>query len=141
MNDAQSMQFRYELERNGFALDVAAEIPLQGVTGIFGASGAGKTTLLRCIAGLEQARVGELVVAGERWQGDGAARPVHEREIGYVFQEPRLFSHLSVKANIEYGMRRSSNNGPRLDDVVGMLGLDAFLDRWPDELSPIFRTI
>ena len=136
MNSVQKMQLRYEVERKDFKLNVSAKIPLQGITGIYGASGAGKTTLLRCIAGLEQATVGELSVGGEHWQGNGAALAVHEREIGYVFQEPRLFAHLRVKENIEYGMRRrSSDRGPGLDVVVNLLGLGQLLQRWPNELS------
>jgi molybdate transport system ATP-binding protein len=136
MNDKQKMRLRYEVELKDFKLDVRADIPLQGITGIYGASGAGKTTLLRCIAGLEQAKVGELSVGTEQWQGNDAALAVHEREIGYVFQEPRLFSHLRVKENIEYGMRRrGSDQGPGLDVVVNLLGLGQLLQRWPNELS------
>lgn len=136
MNGKQQMQFRYEVDRDDFNLDVAAEIPLQGITGIYGPSGAGKTTLLRCIAGLADASVGELTVGDERWQGDGVSLAVHEREIGYVFQEPRLFSHLRVIDNIEYGARRShSSSGPDLNAVILLLGLEHLLQRWPHELS------
>ena len=136
MNSDHNIQLRYQVDRKDFKLDVSTDIPLQGITGIYGASGAGKTTLLRCIAGLEQANVGELSVGGEHWQGSGAALAVHEREIGYVFQEPRLFAHLRVKDNIEYGMRRrSSDQGPGLDVVVNLLGLGQLLQRWPHELS------
>jgi len=136
MTSRQTVQLKYEVQRADFSLAVALDIPMQGVTGIFGASGAGKTTLLRCIAGLEDAPGGDLVVAGERWQGEDVSRPVHERNIGYVFQEPRLFGHLQVGANIEYGMRRrSSKAGPDFAAVVELLGLEALLERWPNELS------
>ena len=136
MNSGQKMQLRYEVDRKDFKLNVSADVPLQGITGIYGPSGAGKTTLLRCIAGLEDATVGELSVGNERWQGESVALPVHEREIGYVFQEPRLFSHLRVKDNIQYGMRRRrSDRGPDLESVVNLLGLDQLLQRWPHELS------
>jgi len=115
---------------------VTLDIPLQGITGIFGASGAGKTTLLRCIAGLEHAPGGELLVAGDCWQDARSCRAVHERDIGYVFQEPRLFSHLSVRANIEYGMRRRPlDAGPDFAATVALLGLDALLERRPATLS------
>jgi molybdate transport system ATP-binding protein len=100
MTDSATMQLQYVLDRGRFSLNVAAEIPLHGVSGVYGESGAGKTTLLRCIAGLEQADEGELIVAGERWQGAGYNMPVHERETAYVFQEPRLFPHLNVRDNI-----------------------------------------
>ncbi len=136
MSSEKKVQLRYEVERKDFKLNVSANIPLQGVTGIYGPSGAGKTTLLRCIAGLEQANVGELSVGDELWQGGGTALAVHEREIGYVFQEPRLFAHKNVKDNIEYGMhRRRSDQGPDLDSVVDLLGLGQLLQRWPHELS------
>lgn len=136
MSPADAMQMRYRVQRDGFALDVALDIPLRGISGIFGASGAGKTTLLRCIAGLEAAPGGELVVAGECWQDPHFSRAVYDRNIGYVFQEPRLFRHLDVRANIEYGMRRSAHDdGPDFDAVIELLGLGALLQRQPGELS------
>jgi len=136
MSSGRQIRLRYEVGRKDFKLNVSVDIPLQGITGIYGPSGAGKTTLLRCIAGLEDATVGELSIGTERWQGDGVALPVHEREIGYVFQEPRLFSHLRVRENIRYGMRRSrSDQGPDLEAVVSLLGLGQLLQRWPHELS------
>jgi molybdate transport system ATP-binding protein len=117
------IQIRYKLQREDFALDVDIKVPTQGITGVFGPSGAGKTTLLRCIAGLE------------RSAGDSSLS-IQERNIGYVFQEPRLFDHLSVRANIEYGQkRRSQNGGPEFDHVIELLGLRQLLSRSPSELS------
>ena len=112
MNGGEVIRLRYLVERAGFALDVDAALPMQGITGVFGASGAGKTTLLRCIAGLESAADARLEVAGTTWEdrASGTALPVHDRSIGYVFQEPRLFDHLSVRANIEYGIKRRGAN-------------------------------
>ena len=116
-------QVRYKLQRDDFTLDVDIEVPMQGITGVFGPSGAGKTTLLRCIAGLE------------RSAGDSSLS-IQERNIGYVFQEPRLFDHLSVRANIEYGQkRRSHNGGPDFEHVIELLGLQQLLSRSPSELS------
>ena len=82
------IQLRYELRRPDFALDVDLELPLRGISGVFGASGAGKTSLLRCIAGLERPERGRLLVAGELWQDSSRDtwREIHEREVGYVFQ-------------------------------------------------------
>ena len=135
MNDEQLIKFRYAARRGDFALDVAAELPMRGVTGIYGQSGAGKTTLLRCLAGLEDPYVGRLSVAGEKWDTPGKT-PTDEREIGYVFQEPRLFRHLDVRKNMEYGMRRRRrNSGPSFDAVVELLGLDQLLQRRTWELS------
>ena len=136
MNAGESIQLKYKLRRADFLLDVALDIPLQGITGIFGASGAGKTTLLRCIAGLEDAQSGELVVAGDCWQDAILSRAPYDRNIGYVFQEPRLFRHLNVAENIEYGMRRSaSDDGPDFTTIVELLGLETLLKRRVDELS------
>ncbi len=138
MNADSSIQLHYALHRDKFGLDVKLDLPLRGITGVFGRSGAGKTTLLRCIAGLEKAESGKLIVAGELWQDDvkNVWRAVHERNIGYVFQEPRLFDHLDVRGNIDYGKRRSDNeSGADVAHVIQLLGLEQLLTRKPDALS------
>jgi len=135
MSTAGKISARYKLQREGFSLDVDIEIPMRGITGIFGESGTGKTLLLRCIAGLEHAAAGQLVVAGEVWQDGKAGRPIHERNIGYVFQEPRLFAHLDVRGNLEYGRHRARGRNVDVDDVVALLGLEGLLGRRPDTLS------
>ncbi|MDJ0813064.1 MAG: molybdenum ABC transporter ATP-binding protein [Woeseiaceae bacterium] len=129
---------RYRVERPGFSLDVDLELPLRGISGVFGESGAGKTTLLRCIAGLEAAHASRLSVAGETWEDtqEGIALPVQRRDIGYVFQEPRLFDHLAVRANIDYGRkRRAGETASNFDHIVELLGLEKLLERRPAELS------
>jgi molybdate transport system ATP-binding protein len=138
MNAANVIQVSYTMQREAFLLDVDITLPLRGITGVFGVSGAGKTSLLRCIAGLERPRKGKLVVAGDVWQDDSTSqwRAVHERDVAYVFQEPRLFAHLDVRGNIEYGMRRCENEStPDIDRVISLLGLEQILDRRPDQLS------
>jgi len=138
MKANDTIQLRYQLQRRDFALDVDLELPLRGISGVFGASGAGKTSLLRCVAGLERPASGRLLVAGDTWQdsSSGIWRDVHEREIGYVFQEPRLFPHLDVLGNIEYGQRRRERGAKNnLDQVVALLGLENMLQRRADELS------
>ena len=139
MSAADTLQARYTLKRERFALDVALALPMRGITAVFGDSGAGKTTLLRCIAGLEQPDAGQLLVGNETWQDSDSNidRAVHERRIAYVFQEPRLFTHLDVRRNLEYGQRRVSSSGPGLafDEVVALLGLEKLLGRAPLELS------
>ena len=135
MTAADRIRIRYSLQRATFALDVDLELPMRGVTGLFGPSGAGKTTLLRCIAGLEKT-AGRLTVAGDTWQDSskGTWRSVEDRDIGYVFQEPRLFDHLSVLGNIDYGRKRRSATSD-IDHIVGLLGLSELLQRRPHELS------
>ena len=135
MSAVENVAVRYQLAHEEFTLDVDFELPLLGVIGIFGRSGAGKTTLLRCIAGLEQPESGQLVVAGETWQDGETFRPVHERDIGYVFQEPRLFPHLDVRANLEYGQRRKRRDGIALHEAVELLGLGDMLTRSVASLS------
>ena len=101
-----AIQARFALAFAGFALDVDLALPGRGVTALFGASGSGKTTLLRCIAGLERSPVGRLTVNGTVWQDQPIFVPTHRRAVGYVFQEASLFAHLSVRGNLDYGMKR-----------------------------------
>jgi len=122
-----------------FALDAAFEAPLRGISALFGPSGSGKTTILRCIAGLHRLP-GRLSVGGEVWQDkSGIFQPPHARPIGYVFQEPSLFPHLSVRRNLLYGHDRALRHGAseevRFDHVVSMMGLAHLLDRATAALS------
>lgn len=113
------IRLKHSIAKGGFLLDVDVEIPDTGITGVFGDSGAGKTTLLRCIAGLEQ--------------GEGLR--AHQRNAGYVFQQPTLFPHLDVRGNIEYGARRATTHRVDSAQVIDMLGLNDLLDRGPETLS------
>lgn len=128
---------QFALRAGAFNLDVGFIAPAMGVTAIFGPSGSGKTTLLRCVAGLERARHGSLTVNGETWQDVHLFIPAHRRAIGYVFQEPSLFPHLTVRGNLEYGLRRVSPAARRVsfEQVVDWLGLGALMQREPSRLS------
>ncbi len=129
----------FDLQRGTFRLQAEIAAPPQGITAVFGDSGAGKTTLLRCLAGLEHAQRGYLEVGGECWQDEQRGRflPTHRRGIGYVFQEPTLFPHLSVVGNLRYAWRRASSSGrrPTLDEVAHWLGIARLLHRYPRQLS------
>jgi len=128
---------RFALQREDFALDAVFSAPAVGVTALFGPSGSGKTTLLRCIAGLELAH-GKLQVKGETWQDENIFVPTHKRPLGYVFQEASLFPHLSVRANLEYGLKRTpqAERQVPLEQVVEWLGLSRLIDRGdPAKLS------
>jgi molybdate transport system ATP-binding protein len=119
----------------GFRLDARAEIPATGVTAIMGPSGTGKTSLLRCLAGLARAE-GRIAVDGRVWQDGAFSLPTHERGVGYVFQEPSLLPHLSVKGNLAYAARRAGDRpGPAFGEVAAMLGLEKLLGRTPEALS------
>ncbi|UXY15853.1 molybdenum ABC transporter ATP-binding protein [Chitiniphilus purpureus] len=96
----------FRLARAGFTLDVDLALPGRGVIGIAGPSGAGKSTVLRLIAGLEQAEAGRLQVNGSRWHDGATVLPAHARPVGMVFQDARLFPHLSVRQNVAYGWQR-----------------------------------
>jgi molybdate transport system ATP-binding protein len=122
-----------------FALTVAEDLALDGITAMFGPSGSGKTTLLRIIAGLDRAASGRIALGDDVWQDDarGIFVPPHRRGVGYVFQDARLFSHLSVAENLRYAERRSRKESRRIefDDVVRALDLAPLLNRRPAGLS------
>jgi molybdate transport system ATP-binding protein len=111
----------------------------RGLTALFGRSGAGKTSVVNAIAGLVRPEKGRIVVDGsvlidtER----GIRVPAHRRRVGYVFQESRLFPHLTVRQNLLFGrwFVRGSRRAASLDDVVDLLGIGALLDRRPGRLS------
>ena len=125
-----NIRARFLLRYPEFTLDVNVELPGRGVIALFGPSGSGKTTLLRCIAGLERAK-GTLEVRGATWQDERTFQPVHRRELGYVFQEASLFPHLSVRDNLEYGLKRISRSERKvpLEQVVEWLGLSNLIER------------
>lgn len=119
-----------------FQLQVLAEIPLQGVTAIYGPSGCGKTSLLYCLAGLLTCKAGSKIRFGDRvWQQDNIHLPVHERRIGFVFQDGRLFPHLNVAGNLAYAEKRRRGAGPTREEVCDWLQLQQLLERGVAELS------
>ena len=132
-----SIEFSFHLQREDFSLEVSGELPNQGITALFGTSGSGKTTLLRCIAGLEHAKGGRLIVNAQTWQNGSTFLATHQRPIGYVFQEASLFSHLNIRQNLEYGWKRipATQRKVDFDEVIPLLGLDNFLKRYPHQLS------
>ncbi|WP_339496998.1 molybdenum ABC transporter ATP-binding protein [Pseudomonas sp. EA_15y_Pfl1_P101] len=130
---------RLQLKYSGFALEVDLHLPGRGVTALYGHSGSGKTTCLRCIAGLERAEDGFIQVNDEVWQDsrNGVFVPPHKRALGYVFQEASLFAHLSVRANLEFGLKRIHRQQRRVDmaQATELLAIGHLLDRNPQHLS------
>ncbi len=118
-----------------FRLDISFSAPTKGVTGLFGPSGCGKTTVLRCIAGLTRLADGYLKVDGAVWQDADRFLAPHKRAVGYVFQEPRLFSHLSVLGNLNYGLRRATTHSIGLEPIIDLMGIRDLLQRSPTTLS------
>lgn len=124
--------------KGGFKLSVQFELEGTGITALCGPSGAGKTTLLRAIAGLEPEAAGKISIGGMIWldtQKNTFLKPEH-RSVGFVFQEARLFPHLSVEGNLQFAFNRSNRKSNyAYPDVVEWLGLQGFLNRMPPTLS------
>ena len=129
------VRFRLKGRFGGFRLDAEASLPAVGLTALVGPSGSGKTTLLRCLAGLTRAE-GEVVVAGETWQDSHRFLAPHRRGVGYVFQEPSLLPHLTVRQNLAFAARRAPpGDGTAFGEAVEMLGLVELLNRGAGSLS------
>ena len=130
---------KFKLVFDEFIFKVDLEIPVHGFTVLFGPSGSGKTSFLRCISGLERSPEGFLRIGDETWQDEkrGIFVPTSERQIGYVFQETRLFPHLNVEGNLRYGLKRCTpQNGDALfSQVVEIMGLGPLLSRHSGNLS------
>ncbi len=136
---ALGLALQVALHRPAFDLQVDLQLPGQGITALFGPSGSGKTTLLRVLAGLEPQARGRVSVLGEVWQDSSARifRPVHQRAVGYVFQEASLFDHLNVQDNLTFGFKRipARERQRPWDHTLDLLGIGHLLKRWPHELS------
>lgn len=122
----------------GFSLDAAFTAPA-GVTVLFGPSGSGKSTLLACVAGLRRPAAGRVCVGGAVLfdTATGADVRTERRRCAMVFQDARLFPHLSVATNLRYGLRRAApgTEGPAFEEVVDLLGIAPLLGRRPRTLS------
>lgn len=120
-----------------FALDAAFEAG-HGITAIFGKSGAGKSTLLRAVAGLTRPQRARIAYAGRVVEDTdtGICVPARERRAGFVFQDDRLFPHMSARRNIAFGARGDAlPGGPHFEQIIAMLGIADLLDRRPATLS------
>jgi molybdate transport system ATP-binding protein len=127
--------FRHEFP--GLTLDVAFTTETPGATVLFGRSGAGKSSIVAAVAGLLRPTSGRIAIDGTVL-ADSAARlfvPAERRRIGLVFQDARLFPHLTVASNLRYGLRRAPAGPIAFDDVVSLLEIGALLQRRPGKLS------
>jgi molybdate transport system ATP-binding protein len=134
------MMLRVDVTKVIAGFSLAANFTSDGpVTALFGRSGAGKTTLVNLIAGLVRADHGTISVGDVTLldTAKGIDVPPHKRGVGYVFQEGRLFPHLSVKGNLTYGQRfgRGREGGASLPEIATLLDIEPLLNRRPADLS------
>src|SRR5580692_10367184 len=111
------------------------EVPAGSLTAILGPSGSGKTTLLRVLAGFERGDAGTVTIGGSVVDGPDAHLAPERRQIGYVPQEGALFPHLTVAANVGFGLPSRQRRGPRTAELLAMVGLTGMGRRYPHQLS------
>lgn len=132
------LSFSLEKEFPSFRLNISADVP-PGFTALFGPSGSGKTTTLNLIAGLVRPDRGEVRMDGRVLfsSDDRIDVPPRQRRIGYVFQESRLFPHLTVEENLRFGLRRTPETERKFafHEIVTACGVKALLQRHPVDLS------
>lgn len=136
MSGAGPLTVRIGHRRGTVALDLAFTAQ-GGITALYGPSGAGKTTVLEAVAGLIRPREAWIALGGTILHDSTAGRfvPPHRRRIGCVFQDGRLFPHLTVAGNLAYGQRRGMSGPVAAGRIVALLGLEPLLERRPGALS------
>ncbi|MEL7481868.1 MAG: molybdenum ABC transporter ATP-binding protein, partial [Pseudomonadota bacterium] len=136
-DDALSIQAGIALE--GFRLEIDHAVPMVGVSAVFGPSGSGKTTLLNLVAGFLKPDRGRIALKDEVWcdRAGGDWVPAHRRPVGMVFQDGRLFPHLSVRGNLDFANARSmaAPHHYDVDEIISATGISMLLDRAPQTLS------
>jgi sulfate/thiosulfate transport system ATP-binding protein len=129
--EAVSKQFGEFVALEGVSLEVRDG----SLTALLGPSGGGKSTLLRVIAGLEQPDAGRVMIAGE----DATSKPPQRRNVGFVFQHYAAFKHMTVRKNVAFGLtirkRPKDETDARVDELLKLVHLDGFADRYPSQLS------
>lgn len=136
---AKTLSIAATVEFPGFTLEVDRTLELNGVTALFGPSGAGKSTLLNLIAGFHRPKTGRIAFEEEVWcdTENRLWSPPHKRPVGFLFQDARLFPHMTVHKNLFYAERRcdARRHAYRFEDIVEATGLSPLLERMPDALS------
>jgi iron(III) transport system ATP-binding protein len=117
--------------------DLSLRIEPGEIVTVVGPSGCGKTTMLRLIAGFERADAGRIRISGDLVEGDGRSVPPEQRRVGFVFQDYALFPHLTVGANVAFGLRglRAALRQERIDAMLRLCALEGLASRYPHELS------
>jgi len=115
--------------------DVSIDVPDGSLTALLGPSGSGKSTLLRVIAGLEQPDSGKVIISGK----DCTNTPVQNRGVGFCFQHYAAFKHMTVRDNVAFGLkirkREKGDIDKRVRELLGLVHLEGFMDRYPSQLS------
>jgi len=134
---ALPLSINIQLDYQQFSLDISQELSLQGITGIFGHSGSGKSTLLRIIAGLEKQVSGTVILNNIALNDSAKSQYIktEQRDIGLVFQDARLFPHLTVFGNLKFAVKRCQNPRLNFEEVIKLTELEALLHKHVDELS------
>jgi molybdate transport system ATP-binding protein len=132
-----SLSVRFHHRFPNLTIQIEFEAPTPGVTALFGPSGCGKSTVVMAVAGLLKPDNCRIALEGNVLADTGANiwHPPERRRIGMVFQDARLFPHMSVFRNLNYGARRAPPGAIRSDDVIGLLGIGHLLNRRPYSLS------
>jgi len=129
------LTIQYKQRLGELEFDIDLQLPEKGITAVFGRSGAGKTSLINVIAGLSQPSSGVIKINkstlfdSER----NVAIPTYKRNVGYVFQDARLFPHYKVKRNLTYGVK--THDEQHFDQITNLLALKPLLERYPNQLS------
>jgi sulfate/thiosulfate transport system ATP-binding protein len=115
--------------------DVSLAVPHGSLTALLGPSGGGKSTLLRVIAGLEEPDAGRILISGE----DTTSTPARKRDVGFVFQHYAAFKHMTVRNNVAFGLKMRKRGkdeiSERVDELLRLVHLEGFADRYPAQLS------
>lgn len=133
-----SLSVSLQHQVGAFTLDASFDAP-KGITLLFGRSGSGKTTVVNALAGILRPTSGH--VSADEWvmfdSASGVNLAAHQRRVGYIFQEGRLFPHFTVQQNLKYGQWFAPKSSPKvdMDQIVDMLGIEPLLTRRPARLS------
>lgn len=129
----------YKKTAGDFSLDAQFILEQTGITVLFGPSGSGKSMLLNCIAGIERANLAICYIDNVTYDQSkrGIHLQSHARRIGYVFQDSRLFPHMTINANLQYGYQRAADKTMliNMEDVINRFALKRYLDLYPHQLS------
>ena len=122
-------------ENNEFLQNINLDISSGEKVAILGPSGCGKSTLLRLIAGLEKPNTGDIKINGQLVSSNNFLTPPEKRNIGLVVQEKALFPHLSIHANISFGIKKDKEKNTIVSDLLNLFKIEDLKNKYPHEIS------